>query len=261
MINVLQKFQSDCLLLAPELLLLIGVVIAFSGICIWLGGLRFNWFAGMFMGAGIAATACAALPLTAQAIAFTVVIAASVTLILNRPAMIFTCGILIAIASMWIFAWAGGSAVQGDYYDQLSAGYDIPINMQQSGIILGSWLKTFIENALQVASEISLILKIVAAALCIVTIFVGIVFQRVVAAVGCAMYGVAMIFAGMTTLLLYKGSQPLVVIADRPTLYVAIAVCMIVFGTVAQLVLCPFETAKKREKQKSDDKKSADSKQ
>lgn len=250
MVNMLQHFQSDCLLLSPQLLIPIGIIVAFSGICIWLGGLRFNWFAGMFMAGVIAAIVPFVIPiqLLTQMFVFTIVIAASTGIFLNHPTMIFTGGLCLAVIALWIFACATGASSDLDL-TKIVYGYEEPLGFKESAIVFGTYIKFFLINILHLFSSLSIMYKIIPAVICIAVIFVGIIAQRVVAAFACSVFGVGMIFFGMITLLLYKGSQPLVVIHSKSTFYIAVAVCMIVFGMVSELVLCPFKVGKCKKKE------------
>jgi hypothetical protein len=48
-----------------------------------------------------------------------------------------------------------------------------------------------------------------------------------------------LIFTGMISLVLYKGSMPISIIRDKYLYYAAVFGFMVVFGTFVQLVLCP----------------------
>ncbi|MHC4088531.1 MAG: hypothetical protein ACYSU5_25490 [Planctomycetota bacterium] len=66
-----------------------------------------------------------------------------------------------------------------------------------------------------------------------------------------AVLGALLIFAGMVLLLLYKGAMPVTVIDRKAPFFAAVFGAMVAFGTVEQLVLCPwFEGRRKKRKQK-----------
>ena len=56
--------------------------------------------------------------------------------------------------------------------------------------------------------------------------------------------GVALIFAGMVLVLLYKGARPLTGIYQMPAFFGFVVIAMTAFGTFAQLLLCPGRTKK-----------------
>jgi hypothetical protein len=56
----------------------------------------------------------------------------------------------------------------------------------------------------------------------------------------------------MVLLLLYKGAMPVTVIDRKAPFFAAVFGAMIAFGTIEQLVLCPwFEGRRKKRKQKA----------
>lgn len=66
----------------------------------------------------------------------------------------------------------------------------------------------------------------------------GSVFWRLVSALGCAVLGTLLIFAGMIMLLSYKGIQPVSYIGQRQSFYLGVFSAMVIFGMVAQLLFC-----------------------
>jgi hypothetical protein len=70
-----------------------------------------------------------------------------------------------------------------------------------------------------------------------------------------AVLGTLLIFAGMVLLLLYKGAMPVTVIDRKAPFFAAVFGAMIAFGTIEQLVLCPwFEGRRKKRKEAQDAK-------
>ncbi len=69
-------------------------------------------------------------------------------------------------------------------------------------------------------------------------------FSRIVCSVGSSLLVTLFIFAGMIVLLLQKGSMPFSVIYEKPIFYQTIIICMIGFGSVCGLFLCPTKRAR-----------------
>lgn len=64
------------------------------------------------------------------------------------------------------------------------------------------------------------------------------IFWRLLSAFIFSVFGTAAIFAGLTLLLIYKGSQPVTLIAQKQYFFASVFVAMAVFGTIEQLVFC-----------------------
>jgi len=80
----------------------------------------------------------------------------------------------------------------------------------------------------------------------LVVIFItgGFYFWRLTSALCCATLGTLLVFAGMILLLLYKGAMPVTGIYRRASLYAAVFIAMAAFGTIEQLLLCPWLKSK-----------------
>ncbi len=75
------------------------------------------------------------------------------------------------------------------------------------------------------------------AAAAAVSLIVGFSLWQLASAFCYATLGVALIFSGMVSLLLYKGSGPISDICNRGMFYLGVLGAMIAFGTFAQLLL------------------------
>jgi len=83
------------------------------------------------------------------------------------------------------------------------------------------------------------LLMLPAVAVVLILWFIGIFLARFVVAFACSTVGAALIFAGMTWLLLYKGSGPLSFMYQRMWFFVCIFAVMATGGTIVQILLCP----------------------
>ena len=259
--NVLQKFQSDCLLMSPELLMPLGLVATALGICIWLGGLRWHWLAGAAMAGAVAYIAAAMINVDVQVLAFAVVIAASVGLFLGKPIQILAAGLLLAFLSLWICTIATNTGGSGDFSEFFANVISERLDMNQSLELFHNWLQNMMLSAASAFAQTPLMLKFAAGVIAVITLGAGFIFRQIVGAIGCSLFGTGTIFFGMITLLLYKGSQPLTTIYNNATFYTAVAACMIVLGSVAGFLLCCEQPKiNEKENKKSDKTKEASKK-
>ena len=67
---------------------------------------------------------------------------------------------------------------------------------------------------------------------------VGMFFRRLMVAIGCSSAGTGLIFVGMISLLLFKGSSPLTYMYGRISFFFAVFAGMVVAGAVSQMILC-----------------------
>lgn len=215
------------------------------------------------MAAGFAAIITTIIPVTMQIQAFAVVTAASIGLFIGRPIMILTCGLCLGIISLWICACAANSGSNTDFSDLLAAVYTEPLDLNQSLELYYNWLHSLMLSASSALLSIPVMLKFAAIVITVIALGAGFIFRQLVGAIGCSIFGTGMIFFGMITLLLYKGSQPLSSIYNRPAFYAAVAACMIIFGSVAGFMLCcekPVEIDESLKKKKSDKTKNGERK-
>jgi signal transduction histidine kinase len=92
----------------------------------------------------------------------------------------------------------------------------------------------------------------------VIILFTGVYLRRITSALCCALFGTALLFAGMILLLLYKGALPITDMSNRTLFYVALFVAMTAFGTFEQLMLCPAAktVAKKKQQQEREEEAS-----
>ena len=95
--------------------------------------------------------------------------------------------------------------------------------------------------------------------LAVIFILAGFFLWRLTSALCCAAFGTLLIFAGMTSLLLYRGAAPITCIYSRTPFYAAVFAAMTAFGTTEQLLLCQRDKEKlKRKKETNKGKKVPD---
>ena len=237
MLDVFQTFEKSCLSMAPEFIVPVGMTLTAIGICMWLGGLAWHRITGALLGAMLSGICVLFLAPVTLEIGLTVIgIAAVIGLIFNKPVIIFSGGILAGVIALIIFA---GAIEFKSKVPSSAADSETGLDIKQSATLANDWVKYYTQNMYTSLSKVDGLKKLIASGITLAVIFVGIALRKLVGAMSCSAIGTIVIFAGMITLLLYKGSQPLTHIFSRPAFYIAAAVCMIVFGTVVEMLLCP----------------------
>ncbi|MFA6187130.1 MAG: hypothetical protein WC770_07970 [Phycisphaerae bacterium] len=255
-----QKFQGQLLTTA-------GIAIVLVGLCIWLAGLRFKCIVSAIVGAIVAA---AGVVTFGDYPAKILLVASAVGIIVGAIAGRFMLGIFAMIVGGLLVitvvsgrlqpAEAGGveffdansfntKEIAADDFVSSSA-YPTWPQYQQKGVVIPT--PAAIDITVKMSAHlIGLAKKTVlsagitayggAAGVILAVIFFCFILPRFFVAVISAALGSAVIFAGMVTLLFYKGSEPISLIAAKPQFYGIAFGAMTVFGTIMQLLLSPAE--------------------
>jgi len=240
MAGALQNLELSALYFDPRLLLLGGIVVVVSGLCVWLGGLRWAGLVAAFMGAVVGLICAYAFTNEAVvALILVPVIAAGLAVFLKKPVLI-VLGAAGVAAMTWLVLVAPGlrtEALGGPSHPMPQDG--TTLGMAETAIELKEevlfWGETFLGAARRM-SPAGWAAGVVAAAVVLGAAFV---LTRLVAAMTCAWLGTMTIFCGMVMVLLYKGARPLTFIYDRLAFFGLIVLVMVGFGTLSQLALCP----------------------
>lgn len=241
MLDVLNEFQNAALVFSPSMLVVPGVLGVLAGIIFWLAGTKFTKIIAVtagFVGGGIVAFYW--FPARNQAAA------AIIGTLAGGLAAMFLHKFIVVAAGTAVFAIAAMTFLVGTHF-----------NDQVTGVVYQSAAATSVKlSTSQSAEQIKLHLAKVGYRLCRLSIrlpfvtwpaFAGAVvavavaamfFGRFVTAFACSSLGAAMIFAGMVSLLMYKGSSPLTYVYGHISFFFWIFASMAVAGAVAQFILC-----------------------
>jgi hypothetical protein len=207
MLEILQDFEQAAAKFRPMLLIGPGLAAVLLGLFIWLGGLGFRKILVALVGAvggGICGFVFAGRNIAPVAIA--AAIGAVVAVIVEKIFITLLAAALAAVSAFFVLA----AIYKADF---------------------GTGLK-------QVCSQMPLHSWLVIALLIVILIVAGAYLWRLTSALCCAALGTMLVFAGMTSLLLYKGAAPISHIYSRSSFYAAVFVAMTAFGTFEQLLLC-----------------------
>jgi hypothetical protein len=115
---------------------------------------------------------------------------------------------------------------------------DPALDARQAADAIQSSLVRGLTEAREVCSRMPAHNWAIVAGLVVVIVLAGFFLWRLTSAFCCATLGTTLIFTGMISLLLYKGSAPLTAICRKPSFYGIAFLVMTAFGTAEQLLLC-----------------------
>jgi hypothetical protein len=240
MFEILQNFELISRGLKPVLLLGIGLAGITVGLFLWLGGLKFKKIlisiiaasAGYIFGIYI---------IDANFIVSIIIaaVAVSAALLIERAFISIMTALLITAVSFVVLSRS--------YFDDSISMYSVPDTQPAEGTTLNfreslERLKLYFidsgENIKNIASKLPFYIDVFLAAIASVCIVAGYLLRNLTCAFCCSALGTLSIFAGMITLLLFKGAEPVEGISNRPSIYISLIAAMTAFGTFEQLVLC-----------------------
>jgi len=246
------QFEQASWQLSPIVLIGSGLFFVLAGLFIWLGGLGLARALMAVLGAAVGAVV--GFFLLGGTVVSAVLLgtaSAFIGMIFKRVFISILAAAVIAVIVISYFGLPDFSAFKNKSFNPpVVKTYDrqfgVRISLGRIRIYSGELEK----QAKTFVSRIPVAGWIVTALAVAVIVAVGLYFSNFVSAFCCAAFGAVFIFAGLTLLLLYKGSFPISHINSRPGLYLAIFGAMVVFGTAEQLLLCRKTNKKNADKNK-----------
>lgn len=209
----------------PVYLTVPGIAAVLVGLFLWLGGLGFRIPLVALIGAVSGGTFGYLVIGKLSAVVILAVPAAAAAVFFERIFIIALTAILAAACSFVVLA--------GSYVNNAD-----------------NLLKAVLNACTQIPLHIWLAILAVTAAV----LAVGFLFSRLISALCCAALGTMLVFGGMITLLVYKGTMPISYINSRPLFYAGAFAAMVAFGTLEQLFLWKLQIAKANlKKQRTED--------
>jgi hypothetical protein len=240
MFEALNEFQNAAVMFDPMTLVIPGVLCVILGIIIWLAGTKFTRILAIAFGfAGGAAGALYLFPAHQASAAITgAVVGGFVAMVVHR--------FIAVIAGIAILVIVGLAFFVSSQFNDKAAGAHYPepakVSAKLAPIQTAEQIKAHSSNVADalftLAKKLPLVGWPAVAIAAIVLAVLGMLLGRLMVAVGCSSLGTAMIFAGMISLLLYKGSAPLTYIYTQSSRFCAIFFGMVVGGAVTQMILC-----------------------
>jgi hypothetical protein len=241
MIEILKSFEQVAIRFSPAVLVLPGLAMLAMGLFVWLAGVgrKRLWLglvgaltgglAAFFIGgqnpamAGLAAGGSAAFGAIAPRL-FTAVLLA----------VLGTAVAFAVVARTHLFAQQG-ILFSGRNLDPPAGRFTV----QESADVVQVYVLDAADRIKAIVHRLVSIDLAIIAAVGIGLLAVGLLFGRLAGALTCSTVGSGLVFAGLTLLLIFKGSTPVARMEQQGPFYCLVLLGMIAFGTLEQLLLCP----------------------
>ena len=246
MFEASQNLEQVSLYFAPQVVIFPGILSLVLGLCIWLGGLRWNRPVAVLVGvlAG-ALSVCRVTEYQIHTITLAVLVGGGLGMLFKRAAVVLVGVVIAAMAVLIITA----SPIQETTNPAPPAENQLPgvddtaerLNIKESLRIINLYFHYYagqIGNAVRKGAG-SPKGRIFALTGGLVVAAFGFFLPRVTVSAVFSVLGTGLIFIGMLLVLLYKGARPISHVYERTGLYNTIIPVMIVFGTAVELLLCP----------------------
>jgi hypothetical protein len=248
MTDFLKAFQDTAGQLPPIALVLVGFVLSWLGLCLWLGGLRWlKFFAGL-VAAGIGYAV--AYYFTDRQLYFLIgaaVLAGLLAIFFEKTTVILLLAALMSLVACLFLAWptlTSPQTWQNPPAMNISLSPQAEQNVAQSLTALEDYAQWAGQNVYKAVGSLGKTSWAAAAVVALVIIGMGFAIPRGICALTCAVIGMAFISVGMFFMLLYKGSKPADIVLSNPLLFEGIAAAMIVFGVLINLAIAPAKSRK-----------------
>ena len=263
MLEIAQNFEQTAASFSPIVLIAPGLTAVIVGLFVWLGGLGLRKLLVVVVGAvGGGIFGFFVIGRNVMSAMISVGVGAVIAIIFKR--------IFITILAAALAAAIGIAVLAGPYVGNAEGANPInrdkilakgpAITIHESIHILKVHTVFFTNEIKQACLQMPAYNWIIIAALVTIFIMGGLFLWRLTTALCCATLGTLLVFAGMILLLLYKGAEPISSISRRTLFYAAVFIVMIAFGTIEQLLLCPWLESKairrkeaKKDKQRRDE--------
>lgn len=242
MLEIAQNFEQIATRFSPIVLICPGLASVLVGLFIWLGGLGLRRLLVTIVGA-VSGGICGFF-ITGRNITLAMLLAGLTAVIAVIFERIFILIITVGLTTVFALAILTGPYI----YNAQTIGPLNPSEIQNQPTLLSvsqtieiieTYANDFSAEIKQTFSQIQPYKWAIIAASVVFFMLAGFFLQRLTLALCCAVLGTILVFAGMISLLLYKGTLPVSRIYDRASFYAVVFVAMITFGTIEQLLLCP----------------------
>ena len=233
----------------------VGIAVGLAGLIIWLGGLRISRAIACLLGA--AAGAIGGIFIAQSQGLIAIPIAATICGLLG----LFLDKFMLVVIAMMIVTLGGLIFAVSPQLDQIIFDQRQLSNNISDGDILGvkgilleakNCVITYCQQVISALRTVSIKALIISVIAGVAVGVIGIFQSRLVVAAMCSSLGAMLIFAGMIIVLFFKGAEPITRISWKADLYRIVLVCMIVFGTCVQIMLCPAKIQKSKKTENTD---------
>jgi hypothetical protein len=265
MIEIFQIFERTSGRINPIMLIAPGIVAVIAGLFVWLGGLGFRKVLSAILGA-ITGWVVGFFVIGKSMIAASVLaVAAAITATILNRMIIVILAVSLAVTLGFVVVSLGGPYL--GITEQAGPAFTNPVSSEGPTLNVTESIKAIKGYIIGVGDQIQqscLQMSVIGWAIIGVMIIIAIVaivyLWNLTSALCSAVLGTLLIFAGMVLLLLYKGSIPVTVIDRKASFFAVVFGVMVAFGTIEQLVLCPWFEGKRKKRKKAEDAKATRSK-
>jgi hypothetical protein len=261
MLQMLQDFEQTAARFTPIVLVVPGVIAVIIGLFVWLGGLGFRRVLAVVLGA-VAGWICGYFIADKNIIAAaaSAVVVAVIAVMLQRAFITVLAASLAAILTFFVFVGICPEVMKATENVNVIANKltekDEVIEIGLAAVVLKAYIIDFSNMVREAALNMRTSGWAAMAGSGVLLLVIGVLFRRLISALCYAVIGTMLIFTGMISLVLYKGSMPISIIRDKFLYYAAVFGFMVVFGTFVQLLLGPsLEKKVKKGKQPKKGKK------
>ena len=254
MYEIIQNFEQTALRFSPIVLIIPGLLAVIIGLFIWLGGLGLRRVLVTVVGA-VTGFSCGFFIIgNIIAAGLLTVGVALIALVLQRFFIAILAVFLALVLSFFVFTGICPEVIKATDDVPITAAKitddNVVISVRHTPEVLKAYIFDFGSMVKQAAWHMRNCAWAIMAAVSVVVLVAGLFLRRLTSALCCAVLGTILIFAGMISLLLYKGSFPIRGICDNPLFFAGVFGAMIAFGTVVQLLFCSrLEKSAKRKKE------------
>ena len=217
MFQILQEFEQTAARFSPVVLIAPGVATVIIGLFIWLGGLGLRRALAVVLGA-IAGWICGYFIAgrNIMAAAASAVVAAVIAVMLQRAFITVLAASLAAILTFFVFTGMCPEIMKATENVNMTANKlvekDEVIEIGLTPVVLKAYLIDFSNMVRVAALKMRVSGWAAMAGSGLLLLIIGVFFRRLISALCCAVIGTMLIFTGMISLVLYKGSLPISII-------------------------------------------------
>lgn len=240
MIEILKSFEQVASRFSPAVLILPGLAMLALGLVAWLGGMCLRrvvlGLIGALAGGGIGFfaggqnPAIGGLAAGGSAVLGTLMprLFAAVVLALLAVAVTFS---VVARAPL---VQSPGTLFGGDALNRVER----RLTVRESLDAVQAYALDVTDRVRAVIGTLAPMDSIVIAAVGAGLLAIGLLFAHPSGALACSMLGTGLVFTGLTLLLIFKGTAPIARMQQQGALYGTVALGMIAFGALEQVLLC-----------------------
>ncbi len=242
MVEILKSLEVAAGRFSTPVAVVPGVILVVLGLFIWLDGLRFRRVSLGLAVAFIGFLAVFVLGLRSPVIAVLPIIAAvAIAALFPRVFMAVLLAKLVTAIVFVVLAWPFITGSQGGTQPpprKVSTNSNLPFSFAESIDLARAYGMDLTDNIKQAGKQLPSGKWLIVGAVGLGLFVLGFIFKDVAGALACSLFGTLLIWLGLVTLLMYKGSRPVQRIEHDALAYGLGAVGMIAFAGVEQYLLC-----------------------